>query len=251
MIGMTSTLARGIAAALLAAVVAGCGGARSAVPGSAPVPSAGTAVAGQPHAQGLEAGIAKARADSVRLPWTAADARFMTMMIGHHSQAIVMARMAPTHGASGTVRTLAERIINAQEDEIATMQQWLRERRQPVPEPGAAMSAHTAAGGEHAGHTMPGAMPGMSTTMPGMLSAEQLQKLDQARGKEFDRLFLTSMIQHHKGATSMVQELFGTDGAAQDEIVFKFASDVNVDQTTEIARMERMLIAIVLEGGAP
>jgi uncharacterized protein (DUF305 family) len=245
MIGMTSTHVRGIAAALVAAVVAACGGARSVAQGSvqggpAPVPS-----------QGLEAGIAKARADSIRLPWTAADARFMTMMIGHHAQAIVMARMAPTHGASATVRTLAERIISAQEDEIATMQQWLRERRQPVPDPAAAMRAHMAGGGEHAGHAMPGAAPGaMPGMMPGMLSAEQLQKLDQARGREFDRLFLTSMIQHHKGATAMVEELFNTDGAAQDETVFKFASDVNVDQTTEIARMERMLIALDVQGGA-
>jgi uncharacterized protein (DUF305 family) len=79
--------------------------------------------------------------------------------------------------------------------------------------------------------------------MPGMLTPEQMSQLDAARGPEFDRLFLTFMIQHHKGAVSMVQELFGTYGAGQDEIVFKFASDVNIDQTTEIARMEQMLIA--------
>ena len=68
-----------------------------------------------------------------------------------------------------------------------------------------------------------------------------MKQLDAARGAEFDRLFLTFMIQHHKGAVSMVKELFGTYGAAQDELVFKFASDVNVDQTTEIARMQQML----------
>jgi uncharacterized protein (DUF305 family) len=51
------------------------------------------------------------------------------------------------------------------------------------------------------------------------------------------------MIQHHRGAVTMVSELFGSYGAAQDETVFKFASDVNVDQTTEIARMELMLAA--------
>ena len=80
--------------------------------------------------------------------------------------------------------------------------------------------------------------------MPGMLTDAQLRELDAARGAEFDRLFLTYMIQHHRGATQMVRELFGTYGAAQDETVFKFASDVNVDQTTEIARMQRMLAAM-------
>src|SRR5262249_55055679 len=87
--------------------------------------------------------------------------------------------------------------------------------------------------------------------MPGMLTPEQMKELDQARGPEFDRLFLTFMIQHHNGAVSMVKELFSTYGAAQDKIVFKFASDVNVDQTTEIARMQRMLVGLALESRAP
>jgi uncharacterized protein (DUF305 family) len=77
-----------------------------------------------------------------------------------------------------------------------------------------------------------------------MLTDAQLRQLDRARGEEFDRLFLTFMIQHHRGAVSMVQALFGTNAAAQDETVFKFASDVSVDQTTEIARMQKMLAAI-------
>jgi uncharacterized protein (DUF305 family) len=120
------------------------------------------------------------------------------------------------------VRRLAARIVNAQQDEIHTMQQWLRDRGQPVPEAGA--------------HMM---MP-----MPGMLTDEQLEQLDAARGGDFDRLFLRDMIQHHRGAVSMVQALFGTRGAARDELVFKFANDVNVDQSTEIARMERMLAGL-------
>jgi len=84
--------------------------------------------------------------------------------------------------------------------------------------------------------------------MPGMLTQTQMQQLDAARDTEFDRLFLTLMIQHHRGAVSMVKDLFASTGAAQEETVFKFASDVNVDQTTEIARMERMRTAIALEG---
>jgi len=180
------------------------------------------------------AAIAKAREDSVRRPYTAADVQFMSGMIGHHAQAIKMAGWAPTHGASPSVRVLCERIINAQRDEIATMQQWLRDRQQPVPE-ATPMGMKMVMGGVE--HVM---------LMPGMLTDEQMKQLDAARGKEFDKLFLTFMIQHHKGAVQMVQELFGSYGAAQDDLVFKFASDVNVDQTTEIARMERMLVAINL-----
>lgn len=150
----------------------------------------------------------------------------MSAMIGHHGQAIEMAGWAASHGASQSVGTLAERIINGQEDEIATMQQWLRDRGRPVPGEGTEM---TMMHGEH--HML----------MPGMLTNAQMQQLDQARGPEFDRLFLVFMIQHHRGALSMVNDLFGSHGAAQDEAVFKLASDVAAEQSTEIARMERML----------
>lgn len=151
----------------------------------------------------------------------------MSAMIGHHTQALTMAGWAPTHGASAAVRRLAERIVVGQQDEIATMRQWLQDRGRPVPE------------GHGAGH---GA--GHEHLMPGMLTDAQMRELEQGRGPEFDRLFLTFMIQHHRGAVAMVKELYGTPGAAQDETVFKFADDVGVDQTTEIARMERMLSAL-------
>lgn len=170
-----------------------------------------------------------ARRDSART-FTKADVDFMTGMIGHHAQALVMSAMAPTHGASAAVQTLCARIINAQQDEIATMQQWLRDRGQPVPEvhiTGTTLMVHGV--GDHVMH------------MPGMLTPEQLQELDEARDVAFDRLFLTYMIQHHSGAVTMVADLFDTDGAALDEATFKLASDINVDQLTEIARMERML----------
>jgi uncharacterized protein (DUF305 family) len=174
----------------------------------------------------------RVRADSVRHPYTQADVDFMSHMIGHHAQALVMAGWAPSHGAGGSVRTLAERIINAQQDEIATMQRWLRDRGKPLPEVQPTGMKMKMNGGQH------------EMLMPGMLTEAQMYQLDQARGPEFDRLFLTFMIQHHRGAVSMVKDLFGTNGAAQDETVFKFANDVNVDQSTEIARMERMLAAL-------
>lgn len=208
----------------LALAVAGCSGAAREETETAPRPDAGTLAE-------LEA-IYRARTDSARNRFTEADVRFMTGMIGHHAQALVMASLAATHGASPSVRTLAARITSAQQDEIATMQRWLRDRGQPVPEvhiQGTELMVH---GAEHATH------------MPGMLTPEQLRALDRARGAEFDRLFLIYMIQHHRGAVAMVRELFSTDGAGQDEEVFKFASDVQVDQATEIARMELMLEAL-------
>jgi uncharacterized protein (DUF305 family) len=188
------------------------------------------------------AAMAKARADSAQYPYTNADVDFMTGMIAHHAQAIVMSRMAPSHGASASIRTLAERIINSQQDEIATTQMWLRDRNKPVPDPNTS------------GMQMPmnGSMAGMpSMLMPGMLTEAQMKQLDAARGKDFDRLFLSFMIRHHQGAVKMVSDLFDTNGAAQDQTVFKFASDVNADQTTEIARMQRMLDALDSGSHAP
>jgi uncharacterized protein (DUF305 family) len=164
--------------------------------------------------------------------YTAADARFMSGMIVHHAQAVLIAGWAPTHGAGPAVRTLCERIVVAQRDEIAFMRRWLGERGEPVPD---ADATHA-----HGG-----------MLMPGMLTPEQLAELDRARGPEFDRLFLRSMIQHHEGALTMVETLFGSHGAAQDEDVFKFAADVNADQTTEIDRMRTMLDAPSSGGRTP
>jgi len=81
--------------------------------------------------------------------------------------------------------------------------------------------------------------------MPGMLTESQLKQLDAARGKEFDRLFLNFMIQHHRGALTMVNDLFGTNGSAQDVTVFKLASDISADQSTEIERMQKMLASTI------
>ena len=100
---------------------------------------------------------------------------------------------------------LTERIVNAQTDEIVLMSNWLSARRQPVPEPNAEGMKMTMGGAEHV------------MLMPGMLTETQMKELDAARGEEFDRLFLTFMIQHHKGAVSMVKDLFAAHGAGQDE----------------------------------
>lgn len=213
---------RALESSLLAALLAaGCGA--PSVQGPHP-----SSPPGEPTPEELEA-IFWARADSARMRYTEADVRFVTGMIGHHAQALVMAALAPTHGASPSVRTLAARITNAQKDEIALMEQWLGDRGEPVPEVEISGITMVVRGAEYAMH------------MPGMLTPGQLEELDAARGPEFDRLFLEYMIQHHQGAVTMVQELFRTDGAAQDAMVFKLASAIHVDQITEIARMQQML----------
>src|SRR2546430_753268 len=159
--------------------------------------------------------------------YTPADVHFLAGMIGHHAQAIKMAGWAPSHDASPSLRALCERIVVAQNDEIAFAQRWLREHGEYVPP------------ADPRGHVMQGMDQPM--LMPGMLTPEQMAQLDAARGREFDRLFLTFMIQHHQGAITMVQQLLATPGAAQDGPVFRFASDVHADQTTEINRMTLML----------
>jgi uncharacterized protein (DUF305 family) len=164
-----------------------------------------------------------------RLPYSDADVEFMSGMIPHHAQAVIMAGWAPSHGARPDVAVFCERIVVGQRDEIATMQTWLRDRGEEVPD--AASTRHKMK------------MDGMTheMLMPGMLSDDEMAALDRARGPEFDRLFLTGMIRHHQGAIDMVDVLFKSYGAAQDETVFKFASDVYADQSTEINRMNEML----------
>ncbi len=203
----------------------------------APARPVNTAPAFEP---GLDGARRRAAADSLRYPYTKADIDFMSGMIHHHAQAILISRWAPSHGASPAVQRLTARIINAQNDEIALMQAWLEERNQPVPRVDANGTV-TIPGAEHGGH---GGHGGHGTMMPGMLSQPQLDSLDAARGPQFDHLFLTYMIQHHKGAVTMVKELFSHHGAGQNELIFKFAADVEVDQTTEIRRMQQMLLEL-------
>lgn len=180
-----------------------------------------------------------AKADSGRPAYTPADVHFMQGMIAHHSQAVVMAGWAPSHGARPDVLRLCDRINVSQRDEILTMQRWLRERHETVPEASFQYPPKDMAG-------MAG-MEGM--LMPGMLTPDQMAQLDHAHGPDFDRLFLTFMMQHHLGALTMVGQLFDSQGAAQDDRIFKFASDVSADQTAEIGRMRNMLAQS--PGGAP
>jgi uncharacterized protein (DUF305 family) len=146
----------------------------------------------------------------------------MQGMIGHHAQALEMVALLRTRTNREDMRLLARRIELSQEDEIGLMRRWLEMRGEQVPD----AHAHHAAG---------------ATLMPGMLTSDEMGRLEAATGKEFDRLFLESMVKHHEGALVMVSELFSNPGAAQESDIFSFATDIDADQRIEIARMGAML----------
>jgi uncharacterized protein (DUF305 family) len=178
----------------------------------------------QPGAPGQENRIISAASstDLSKVRFTPADAKFMQGMIGHHQQALEMVALLPSRTSREDMKMLGKRIELSQQDEIKMMQEWLKVRAQPLPDP-------------HA-HHQHGA-----TLMPGMLTIEEMAKLEAATGVEFDRLFLEGMIKHHGGALLMVRDLFATPGAGQDGDIFAFASDVEADQQMEIDRMGALL----------
>jgi uncharacterized protein (DUF305 family) len=158
----------------------------------------------------------------------------MQGMILHHAQAVEMTAMIPSHTQNKDLRSLGARIRSSQSDEINFMKRWLAARAESVPK------------------AMP-KMPGMDMShqtmahMPGMLTPQQMEALQKAKGVEFDRLFLLGMIQHHNGALTMVKDLFDTAGAGQDAELFNFATDADNTQRVEIRIMETMLKKETLE----
>jgi uncharacterized protein (DUF305 family) len=178
----------------------------------------------QPGAPGQPTRViaAEQAADLSRVQYTAADVKFMQGMIHHHAQALDMTTLVPSRTASENLRKLAMRIEVSQADEIKMMQRWLEARGQEAPD-------------EHAHHVSGAPL------MPGMLTPEEMEHLADAKGAEFDRLFLQGMVKHHSGALTMVQQLFSQPGAGQESEIFAFASDVDADQRMEIDRMTAML----------
>jgi uncharacterized protein (DUF305 family) len=172
------------------------------------------------------------RAVGITQSYSDADIDFMSGMIPHHAQAVIMGGWAPSHGARADVAILCERIVVGQRDEIKMMQMWLGDRGLPVPDASSTRMHMKMNGVEH------------DMLMPGMLTDEEMAELDKARGPEFDRLFLLGMIKHHQGAIDMVDVLFKSYGAAQDDVIYKFASDVFADQSIEIDVMYKMLASV-------
>jgi uncharacterized protein (DUF305 family) len=211
-------------AAALCCVAAAAGDAQQAQAG--PVTLGPVTV--QPGAPGTPSRILPSSTSALAPKTSQADIEFMQGMIMHHSQAVEMTALIPSHTENQAVRSLGARISLSQSDEIKFMSQWLVARSEPV------------------SMAMPG-MPDMDLSgkpmaaMPGMLTPEQMNALRNARGAEFDRLFLTGMIQHHGGALVMVKDLFDTPGAGQVADLFDFATDVDNSQRAEIRLMENLL----------
>jgi uncharacterized protein (DUF305 family) len=175
-------------------------------------------------------------------PTSAADVQFMQHMIMHHAQAVEMTALINSHTENKDVRSLGARISRSQSDEIKFMQRWLAARGEPTSPPMQNMASHNMPNHNMAGHDMPGMdMSKHEMLMPGMLTAKQMDALKNAKGQEFDHLFLTGMIQHHNGALIMVKDLFNTAGSGQDAELFNFVTDVDTGQRAEIKIMQTML----------
>ncbi|HTZ73536.1 MAG TPA: DUF305 domain-containing protein [Candidatus Aquilonibacter sp.] len=182
----------------------------------------------EPGAPGQPTKVLPPSTHGTLLPPSQPDIEFMQGMIMHHQQAVVMTALIPSHTDNKDVRLLGARISRSQSDEIKMMERWLAVR------------------GQSTSLAMPG-MPEMSKSggamplMPGMLSPAQMEALRNAKGAEFDRLFLTGMMQHHNGALIMVKQLFDTAGAGEDADLFNFATDVDTSQRAEIRIMQSLL----------
>ena len=172
-------------------------------------------------------------------PRSPADVKFMQGMIMHHAQAVEMTALIESHTANKNLRSLGARISHSQSEEIRFMKRWLEARGEPTREPTSPVMPEMHRR-EMSGHTMTHSGSD-AMLMPGMLTAQQMEALKKAKGQEFDRLFLTGMIQHHGGALIMVKDLFDTAGAGQDAELFNFATDVDSGQRAEIRIMQTML----------
>jgi uncharacterized protein (DUF305 family) len=194
----------------------------------------------QPGAPGqISKTLSPAAAGTPQRAPSEADISFMQGMIMHHSQAVEMTELLRTRTHNKDLQSLGQRISISQTDEIKYMKQWLADRGQPVADGHGDMGQMTDMKGKGPMHDMDmSSMP----MMPGMLTPEQMKALAKASGPSFDHLFLTGMIQHHTGALVMVQDLFDSPGAGQDNVLFDFATDVDNTQRAEIRIMQSMLL---------
>jgi|SRR5215472_3399616 len=191
-----------------------------------------TPVIVQPGAPGQPTKILPASTTGVLPPASPKNVEFMQGMIMHHAQAVEMTALMESHTDNKDLRLLGARISHSQSEEIKFMQRWLEARGEPTTMPMPKMSGMDMAGMDMSKDQM---------LMPGMLTAKQMEALRNARGTDFDRLFLTGMIQHHGGALIMVKDLFDTAGAGQDAVLFNFATDIDSGQRAEIRIMQNML----------
>jgi uncharacterized protein (DUF305 family) len=208
------------------------------LPVSAQQADSKTPVVVQPGAPGQPTRTLPPSTKATLPPRSPKDAEFMQKMIMHHAQAVEMTALIESHTENKELQLLGARISQSQADEMKFMERWLEIRGEAVSPPMSEMSSTNATNMNHSSHDMSNHS---HTLMPGMLTPKQMDALKNAKGKQFDQLFLTGMIQHHNGALIMVKDLFDTAGAGQDAELFNFASDVDSGQRAEIRTMEIML----------
>ncbi|QFU92970.1 DUF305 domain-containing protein [Amycolatopsis sp. YIM 10] len=216
---MTRTVTAAIAAGLACVMLAGC----SNEPVPPPQPSAGVLVPGKPGESATMVPPGEAGQHQQNVTLSEVDVNYVTNMIPHHRQAIVMTDLVAERASNELVRGVAGRIDAAQGAEIDQMSSWLTEHGKPVPPEDT---------GGHAGHGSPGGHD--HATMPGMATPEQLDALRAAKGTDFDRLFLELMIRHHEGALTMAEQQLA--GGLNDRTQ-EMAQEVITGQTAEIERM--------------
>ena len=202
-----------------------------------------TPVVVQPGAPGQPTKTLPASTRATLPPISPAEVKFMQGMIMHHGQAVEMTALILSRTDNKDLRSLGARISHSQAEEIAFMKRWLMARGEPVSSP-----MHDLKIMDKSKHSsmdmsaeMSAAMPEHSMLMPGMLTTKQMDDLREAKGDDFDQLFLKGMIQHHNGALVMVKDLFDTAGAGQDAELFNFTTDVDSGQRAEIKIMQSML----------
>ncbi|CAL9345816.1 hypothetical protein SUDANB171_00362 [Streptomyces sp. enrichment culture] len=210
-------------AVLAAAALTGCTGGEAAAGDTGHSEEASVIAPGRPgeDARTISPQEAREAAEEGTAP-NAADHAFMTMMIGHHEQAVEMTDLAEEFAHDASVRGIAGRIAATQGPEIEIMRAWLLRN----------------AGGEQAGDDAHQGHGEHGADMPGMASAADMERLRAARGADFDALFLELMIAHHEGALTMAADVSaqGNDGAA-----LELAAEIGASQRVEIARMEALL----------
>ncbi|BCN63085.1 hypothetical protein RE9431_15400 [Prescottella equi] len=219
-------------AAAVVALVAGCtsdesdDNATTSATTSASVSASGTAEQGGPHND--------------------ADVEYVQMMIPHHEQAVEMAELVPSRTGNPDIIALADQIEKAQGPEIEQMEGWLKAWGAPEPSkaeaPGATSDGMDHDGMEGDGTSMPmtsmNSMPGMEGGGHGMMSAEQMQALENAKDAEFDKMWLELMIAHHQGAVASSEQILQT---GESEQVRQLAQQIVSSQQAEIAQMEALL----------
>lgn len=182
----------------------------------------------QPGAPGQPTKTLPSSTRAVLPPRSSKDVEFMQGMIMHHGQAVEMTALINSRTENKEIRLLGARISQSQADEMSFMKRWLENRGESL-EMEMPKTNQYGLKSSHNHHTM-----------PGMLTSKQMEALKNAKGAEFDQLFLKGMIQHHQGALQMVKELFETAGAGQDAEIFNFATDVDSGQRAEIKIMQTL-----------